>query len=154
MAALQTELGGLDIGPLLRRAPRLISRSPEHVRCAMAELRALTDTVGVSAEALVETQPSLLLYSSVGGAVGPKLAALRALTSEEEWEKLAGARSLSRILTCSLERIEQRLSRRPAQGARTGVAWRILTTEAKFDEWLRARGGKVEVVGARGEGEG
>jgi len=86
--ALESELSGVEVGPLLLRAPRLISRSPEHVRTTLADLDALAVHTGMSALRLVQAQPSLLMYRSASASVAPKLDRLRQLTTEAENNKL------------------------------------------------------------------
>jgi len=141
MEALRSALGGLEVGPLLRRAPRLLSRSPDHIRNAMGELNVVSQNLSVNASTLVNMQPTLLLYSSISESIAPKLERVRILTTEEEWERLAlRGGSLARIMTASLHRIE-RLSRVPGSvdGGGRPVTRILQMSDKMFEAWLAAQ---------------
>ncbi|EOD27503.1 hypothetical protein EMIHUDRAFT_443168 [Emiliania huxleyi CCMP1516] len=103
-AALSAALGGgVEVGLVLRRAPRLLSRSPARVQRTLAALRDLLEPLGLDALQLVRHQPTLLLLTSPAAALAPKLSRLRALTTEAEWAQLAATRAARRVpsLSCS-----------------------------------------------------
>jgi hypothetical protein len=143
LRALQAELGGVELQPLLLRAPRLISRSPEHVRIALADLDALTAPTGLSARQLVQAQPSLLMCRSASESVAPKLDRLRQLTTEAEWAQLVGkgGGTLPRLLTCSIGRMDrlQRVPKPLPEGRARSVASILVMSERKFEQWLEKR---------------
>jgi hypothetical protein len=138
--ALQSELSGVELRPLLFRAPRLISRSPEHVRTTLADLDALAGPAGLCARQLVQAQPSLLMYRSASASVAPKLDRLRQLTTDAEWAQLVGkgGGSLPRILTSSLGRIDRllRVPRPPPDGRSRSVTTILQMSDRKFEEWM------------------